>query len=79
MCDPCHGCGSTADTTEIDVQPVSPGDTASPWPRPAWRQATVCPDCLERLDAAMWISRRCWESIRPATPFDRLPLLPETP
>lgn len=76
--EPCQGCGCThRDCHAIDVQPVSPGDATCPWPQPRWRQARVCEPCLERLDADMWISRRCWESISPAVPFDQLPFMPE--
>jgi len=75
--DACHGCGTTTDLGWVDVEPVSPGDDTCPWPEQPWRRAVVCRPCFGRLDADQWISRRCWESISPAVPFDQLPFMPE--
>ena len=38
-----------------------------------WRQVVVCHECFHRLNPDQWISRRCWESLNPITPFERLP------
>lgn len=38
-----------------------------------WRWVLVCHDCLHKLDADLWISDRCWRSLNPIVPFEKLP------
>jgi len=38
-----------------------------------FRVAVVCHDCFHKLDPDMWVSKRCWESLRPHVPYDQLP------
>ncbi len=50
---------------EIDCQPHDFGDSD-------WRRVLVCHKCYERLSPDMWISRRCWETLKPLIPFEQL-------
>ena len=40
-----------------------------------YRVVTVCHNCFHKLDVDTWISERCWLSLTPITPFERLPKL----
>ncbi len=40
-----------------------------------WRVVTVCHECFHKLEVDMWISERCWQSLNPITPFEKLPTL----
>ena len=39
-----------------------------------WRKVTVCHECFHRLDPDQWISKACWMSLAPITPFEKLPM-----
>jgi hypothetical protein len=78
----CLACGSEKNTSEKEVYPY-PEDgiiddpicplTVIECRGSDWRAVIVCHHCQHRLDPDMWISDRCWSSLKPNTPFDQLP------
>lgn len=62
MCQACGHVGDDVSLVDVEEQPMD-----------GFRQALMCPRCIEAVDADLWISKRCWESINPRTPFDQLP------
>jgi hypothetical protein len=86
----CLACGVEKDTSVkeiypypddgiIDDEPIEPFLSiecqGGPGPVSDWRFVTVCHACFHKLDPDMWISERCWLSLKPITPFDQLPKL----
>lgn len=62
----CQGCGVGASgLCTVQVEPSNPAVE--------WRKARVCPACVERLDADMWIAESHWKAIDPVVPFAELP------
>lgn len=59
----------------IDNEPIAPLIEIHCQGTADWRVVTVCHTCFHRLDVDMWISQRCWESLKPTTPFEQLPKL----
>ena len=83
----CMGCGADKDLDQLEVYPYAEDRLVSTPICPImviecsgakWRAALVCHGCFHRLDVDMWISDRCWASINPAVPFNRLPTLKES-
>mgnify|MGYP000131302893 CR=1 FL=1 len=85
----CDGCGAVRVPGRLETYPypddgidtddpieplltVAVVDDGGPPPRP-YRQATLCHHCYHRLDPDLWASRRMWESLAPAVPFESLP------
>ena len=64
----CQGCGDSEELIPLDCKSSS-----------GWRTVNVCSDCMERLDADMWISEECWVALNPVVPFDDLPLKEDSP
>lgn len=58
----CMACGSTKDLFSVRCADGS----RERWP-------VACEKCFEAMEGDMWISRRCWESLSPAVPFNDLP------
>jgi len=63
---------------DLPIEPLSVMDCQGPLLKPAgthsdWRVVIVCHHCFHKLEPDMWISDRCWESLNPVTPFERLP------
>lgn len=44
-----------------------------PYKHLEWKAGLVCHKCFAALHMDMWCSSRCWESLNPITPFERLP------
>lgn len=42
-----------------------------------WKETRVCHACFHKLSPDLWISQRCWEALRPVTPFGELPTFKE--
>jgi len=59
----CNGCGKESPS----LMRVDTDHHVTP------KQAHVCPDCLTRIQAGLWISREAWGAIKPAVPYDALP------
>jgi len=88
----CDGCGVEKDINVKELypypdkgrfveEPIDPLLTidCEPWEgKKGWRRVTVCHNCYHKLDPDMWISSRCWEKLKPITPFEKLPVLEET-
>jgi hypothetical protein len=79
----CFGCGVEKDLEVWEVSPHHEEDGLCDEPLPplfvvecgAGQMAVVCHECFHTLSPDMWISRRCWESINPTIPFERLPAI----
>lgn len=58
---------------ELDCQgdPFNDGSGQSDF-----RKVLVCHPCFHRLSPDMWISKECWEALKPITPYVDLPKLP---
>lgn len=39
-----------------------------------FRMTVVCHSCFHKLSPDMWISKNCWDSLNPQTPYEKLPL-----
>jgi hypothetical protein len=62
----CQGCGAGhSNLYTVQVEPLNPAVE--------WRKARICPACVERLDADMWVAEWHWEAIGPVVPFAELP------
>ncbi len=67
--------------TDIDVPQLftveCQGQNEDPDNSGDFRMAVMCHDCWHRLETTrgidMWIGQRCWESLNPITPFEKLP------
>lgn len=53
----------------LDCQPAELGKGLQ------WKRVIVCHLCFHKLAPDMWISRRCWDSLDPVTPYEQLPNL----
>ncbi|RBP40565.1 hypothetical protein DES53_108272 [Roseimicrobium gellanilyticum] len=78
----CMACGVEKDPLKKEVHPYPEDgivdDPVSPlWMLECqgadWRWVMVCHHCFHKLDPDMWISDRCWRSLNPITPFEKLP------
>lgn len=83
----CFGCGVEKDPKVLEEYSHPETDRICDGPVPplfviecqptgkdtGWKAVVVCHECFHRLDPDMWISERCWESLNPTTPFDKLP------
>ena len=83
----CLACGVEKDTTIKEAYPWGEEDGVIDEPvEPLWkldckgtvdwRVVTVCHACFHRLSPDLWISERCWRSLNPITPYERLPMMP---
>lgn len=79
----CLACGAVKDMGALEIYPYPDGVSCDSPIEPLlsldcqgedWRVVTVCHECFHRLDPDMWISKRCWEALRPLVPFEQLPL-----
>lgn len=80
----CLSCGVEKNTGEKEVYPYPEDGMVDEPIRPVffldcqdgedWRKVVVCHECFHRLAPDQWISRRCWETLEPMTPFEALPL-----
>lgn len=84
----CLGCGTEKDTDVEEPYPYPEDDILCEGPidplfvlecQPetkgeAWRVGIVCHQCFKKLQPDMWIGEKCWISINPVVPFDKLPL-----
>lgn len=68
----CQACNVPTDNW-VDVQ--GPKIPDHPQGYSEYRRAVICIACLDAVDADMWISKRCWESLNPQTPYEELPVL----
>ena len=82
----CYGCGVEKDTETLEsgsdcglipdlIPPLFALDCDPMVLQEDWRAAVVCHGCFQALDPDLWISRACWESLRPVVPFESLPVL----
>jgi hypothetical protein len=79
----CLSCGVEKDTEVKEVYPYPDDGLVDDPIRPVsfldcqdgrdWREVVVCHECFHRLEPDQWISRRCWETLEPVTPFGALP------
>lgn len=72
----CQACGvGFTDPSGIDVEDRGPDDR--PGTHREFRRATsVCAECLDLMDADMWVSRAGWESLHPIVPWEGLEPIP---
>jgi hypothetical protein len=83
----CYGCGITKNTAVMEPYPYPEEDHCSTRPmEPLFvldcspeaigtghRAVVVCHECFHKLDPDLWISEKCWRSLNPVVPFERLP------
>ncbi len=84
----CLACGLEKDTSINEVypypedgltdEPIKPLMTINCQGTADWRIVTVCHSCFHKLNADMWISEQCWQSLNPLVPFEALQKLPAT-
>ena len=84
----CQACGVEKDTEVKEAypypddgfsnEPMEPLMTIECQGTTGWRVATVCHECIHKLDVDMWISERCWLTLNPIIPFEQLPKLDAT-
>ena len=43
-----------------------------------WKIAVICHKCFHKLEPDMWIDEACWDAMKPAIAFDKLPEVKES-